>query len=158
MLKFLRKNFSIIAPVDGRVIDLEKVEDGVFSKKVAGEGVAIEPTGDIVVAPADGRLSLLFNTNHAFGMILDNGVEILVHIGIDTVGLDSHGFKPLVKEGDLLKAGDPVIKIDRNFILSKGYSLITPIIITNSQDVREITCNTNVDVKAAEDVILTYIL
>lgn len=76
MLKFVRKNFSIMAPVDGKAVDLEEVADGVFSNKVAGEGIAIQPTGDVIVAPADGKLSLIFKTNHAFGMVLDNGVEV----------------------------------------------------------------------------------
>ncbi|KAJ49950.1 glucose-specific phosphotransferase system IIA component [Clostridium tetanomorphum] len=156
MLKFVRKNFSIMAPVDGKAVDLEEVADGVFSNKVAGEGIAIQPTGDVIVAPADGKLSLIFKTNHAFGMVLDNGVEVLVHIGIDTISLDSNGFKPIAKEGDIVKAGEQIIEIDREFILSKGYSLITSVIITNSDELKEIQCNINIDVKAGQDVVIRY--
>lgn len=156
MFNFLKRTYTLLAPMDGKVSDLSTIEDKVFSNKLLGEGVAIEPTNDIVVAPADGKLSLLFRTNHAFGMVLDNGVEILVHVGIDTVGLESEGFTPLAKEGDILKMGDPVIKIDRETIINKGYSLVTPIVITNIDIVKEIEYNTNEFVKSGEGIVLTY--
>ncbi|MBU5486237.1 PTS glucose transporter subunit IIA [Clostridium sp. MSJ-11] len=156
MFNLLKRNHILTAPMDGKVVDLSTIQDKVFSKKLVGEGVAIDPTNDVVVAPADGKLSLLFKTNHAFGMVLDNGIEILIHIGIDTIGLESEGFNPLVKEGDMLKSGEPVIKIDRELIINKGYSLITPIIITNVDVVKEIEYNTNENVKSGEDTLLTY--
>ncbi|MEW9094572.1 MAG: PTS glucose transporter subunit IIA [Clostridiaceae bacterium] len=156
MFNLLKRNYILTAPMDGKVVDLSTIQDKVFSKKLVGEGVAIDPTNDVVVAPADGKLSLLFKTNHAFGMVLDNGIEILIHIGIDTIGLESEGFTPLVKEGDVLKSGEPVIKIDRELIINKGYSLITPIIITNVDVVKEIEYNTNENVKSGEDTLLTY--
>ena len=156
MFNLLKRNHILTAPMDGKVVDLSTIQDKVFSKKLVGEGVAIDPTNDIVVAPADGKLSLLFKTNHAFGMVLDNGIEILIHIGIDTIGLESEGFTPLAKEGDMLKSGEPVIRIDRELIINKGYSLITPIIITNVDVVKEIEYNTSENVKSGEDTLLTY--
>ncbi|WP_315116790.1 PTS glucose transporter subunit IIA [uncultured Clostridium sp.] len=156
MFNLLKRNHTLTAPMDGKVIDLSTIQDKIFSKKLVGEGVAIDPINDVVVAPANGKLSLLFKTNHAFGMVLDNGIEILIHIGIDTIGLESEGFTPLVKEGDTLKLGEPVIKIDRELIINKGYSLITPVIITNVDVVKEIEYNTNENVKSGEDILFTY--
>ncbi|GAA0728777.1 PTS glucose transporter subunit IIA [Clostridium malenominatum] len=155
MFNLFRKTYTLVAPMDGKVLDLSIVKDKVFSSKLLGEGVAIEPINDLVVAPAQGRLSLIFKTKHAFGMVLDNGIEILVHIGIDTVGLEGEGFSPLAKEGDFLQAGDPVIKIDRKLIIEKGYSLITPIIITNIDEVKEIEYNISDNIKSGE-IILNY--
>jgi glucose-specific phosphotransferase system IIA component len=120
--------------------------------------VAIEPIGDSILSPADGVVSFIFNTNHAFGIILDNGLEVLVHIGIDTIDLQGKGFKRVVSEGSKIKAGDIIIKIDKTFIQSKGYSLITPVIITNTDIICNINfkCNLNSYVKAGKDPIITY--
>ncbi len=156
MFGFLKKNFQLIAPVNGKLVDLSKVPDEVFAQKLAGDGVAIESTGDIIVAPADGVLSLIFKTNHAFAMTLDNGAELLVHIGIDTVELQGEGFERLAEEGKRIKAGDPIVKINREYITEKGLSLITPILITNSDNFKEITYKTDVNVTAGKDTILEY--
>lgn len=155
MFNLFRKTYTLAAPLDGKTLDSYNVKDKVFSNKLLGEGIAIEPTNDLVVAPADGRLSLIFRTRHAFGMVLDNRIEILVHIGIDTVGLEGEGFLSLAKEGEFLKTGDPVIKIDRELVIERGYSLITHIIITNIDDVKEIEYNIGNNVKSGE-TILTY--
>lgn len=156
MFGFLKKSFELIAPVDGKVIDLSKVPDQVFAEKMAGDGVGIESTGDVVVAPADGTIALIFKTNHAFAMTLNNGAEVLVHIGIDTVELNGEGFERLVEQGKEVKAGEAVIKLNRELIESKGYSLVTPIIITNSDEVKDISYNTDIVAKAGKDVVVTY--
>lgn len=157
MFGFLKKDFKLVAPVDGTTIDLSKVPDEVFAGKMAGDGLAIDPTGDTVVAPADGELSLVFKTNHAFALTLSNGVELLVHIGVDTVSLDGEGFERLVEPGIKVKAGTPIIKINRDFILSKGFSLATPLLITNVDDsVKEFDALVGNKVKAGEDVVITY--
>lgn len=149
---------NFVTPVNGKVIELSEVPDPVFAQKMAGDGVAIDTTGDIIVAPCDGELSLIFKTKHAFAMTLDNGIEILVHIGIETVSLKGEGFKQLIEQGTKVKAGTPIIKIDRNFIKSKGLSLITPVLITNPDRVKSIDKKINMDAIAGETIIMEYSL
>lgn len=156
MFDILKKSFRLIAPIDGKVILLSEVEDQVFAQKMAGDGVAIDSTGDIIKAPADGKLSLVFRTNHAFGMRLENGIEILVHIGLDTVKLEGEGFQRLAQEGQDVKAGDPVIKIDRKLVESRGYSLVTPVLITNMDKVKEINYKTGSNAVSGKDVVVSY--
>jgi PTS system D-glucosamine-specific IIA component/PTS system glucose-specific IIA component len=138
MFKFFNKkqksDLKLIAPATGKAIDLSEVPDPVFAQKMVGDGVAIDVTGDTIVAPADGTLTLVFKTKHAFALTLNNGIELLVHIGLDTVSLDGEGFEQLAQEGTFVKAGTPIIKINRDFILEKGFSLITPVLVTN-QDI-----------------------
>lgn len=155
MFKFLSKNNELKAPVAGKVIDLKEVPDDVFSGKMIGDGAAIDTTGDIIVSPADGKLSLVFKTNHAFALHLKNGAEILVHIGLDTVELKGEGFTRLAEEGTYVKAGEPIIKIDREFIASKGYSLITPVLITNPDIIVQLDVCTGKEVNTG-DVIFNY--
>ena len=156
MFGFLKKDLELIAVIDGTTIDLSNVPDPVFAQKMAGEGIAIDPTGNIIVAPCDGELSLIFKTNHAFAMTLDGGIELLVHIGIDTVSLDGEGFERLIEPGTQIKAGTPIIKINKDFIESKGISLITPILITNPDSVKSITPIVGKIVKAGSDVVVNY--
>lgn len=156
MLKFLKKNCNIMSPISGKIMDLKDVPDKVFAEKMAGDGVAIFTYGDMVLAPADGTISIIFKSNHAVGMTLNNGVEILIHIGIDTVELEGSGFTRLIEEGKKVKGGDPIIKIDRKFIIEKGYSLITPVLITNTELIKDIDVNIGANVKAGEDILMTY--
>ncbi|NYC16994.1 PTS system D-glucosamine-specific IIA component/PTS system glucose-specific IIA component [Clostridium beijerinckii] len=123
---------------------------------MAGDGLAIDTTGDIVVAPADGTLTLVFNTKHAFAITLDNGAELLVHIGIDTVSLNGEGFEQLAEAGTKVKAGTPIIKIDRDFILEKGFSLITPVLVTNMDIIKDLNSNIDKEVVAGEDEVITF--
>lgn len=123
---------------------------------MAGDGIAIDTTGDTIVAPADGELTLVFKTKHAFALTLENGVELLVHIGIETVGLEGEGFEQLVEQGAKVKAGTPIIKIDRELIKSKGLSLITPILITNPDILGTITPVENIDTIAGETTVIEY--
>lgn len=156
MFGFLKKQLKLVSPIDGKCIELSKVPDEVFAQKMAGDGIAIDSTGDIIVAPADGELSLIFKTNHAFAMKLQNEIELLVHIGIDTVTLNGEGFERLIEPGSIVKAGTPVIKINRDLITSKNISLITPVLITNPDIIKDMECSLNEDVKAGKDIILTY--
>ncbi|WP_297518711.1 PTS glucose transporter subunit IIA [uncultured Clostridium sp.] len=156
MFGFLKKELKLVAAIDGTTIDLANVPDPVFAQKMAGDGIAIDPTGDIIVAPCDGELSLIFKTNHAFAMTLDGGIELLVHIGIDTVGLDGKGFERLIEAGAQVKAGTPIIKIDRALIEAAGLSLITPILITNPDTVKSITPIIGQTVKAGIDAVVNY--
>ena len=151
-------DLNLLAAVDGTTIPLAQVPDPVFAEKMAGDGIAINPTGDTIVAPADGELTLVFNTKHAFALTLDNGIELLVHIGIDTVSLKGEGFEQLAEAGTRVKAGTPIIKIDRNFITEKGFSLITPILITNVDSVKSITPNEGINVTAGQTSVVEYTL
>ena len=149
-------NNVLVAVADGDAMPLSEVPDQVFSQKLAGDGMAIMVKGDTIVAPASGELSLVFKTKHAFAITLDNGVELLVHIGVDTVGLNGEGFEQLVEQGTKVKAGTPIIKIDREFILSKGLSLATPILITNVDAVKSITPVESGAVVAGETQVVKY--
>ena len=156
MFGLFKKELKLVAPATGKTIDLSEVPDQVFAEKMAGDGVAIDLTGDTIMAPADGELSLVFKTNHAFAMTLNNGVELLVHVGIDTVSLEGEGFERLVEPGKQVKAGTPILKIDRDFILGKGLKLYTPVLITNPDVVKDMKPVLGESVTAGADTVLTY--
>lgn len=129
---------DILAPISGSVIALDQVPDSTFASGLLGKGVAIIPAVGKVIAPFTGEVASLFQTKHAIGLQSDSGIELLIHIGIDTVKLDGVPFTAHVKEGDRVQAGDLLIEFDRQAILDAGYDLATPIIISNSDDYREI--------------------
>jgi len=139
MFGFLkRKTREIYSPVDGQVIEIERVDDEVFSAKMVGDGVAVIPMSDTFCAPIDGIVSKIFSTNHAYSIKSDKDLEVMVHIGLETVALDGKGFERLVKEGDMLKAGDPVIRADLIYLKEHAKDIVTPVIISDESDVREI--------------------
>ncbi len=122
------KSICVSAPVDGEVVELGDVPDEVFSKKLAGEGLAIIPSSEIFCAPIDGKIVNIFATNHAF--IIKNGrFEVIVHIGRETVELQGEGFTRVANIGDAVKAGDSIIKADLEYIAKSGKSTITPIVV-----------------------------
>ncbi|WP_323108913.1 PTS beta-glucoside transporter subunit IIABC [Klebsiella quasipneumoniae] len=129
---------DILAPLSGSVIALDQVPDSTFASGLLGRGVAIIPAVGKVIAPFPGEVASLFQTKHAIGLQSDSGIELLIHVGIDTVKLDGVPFTAHVKEGDRVQAGDLLIEFDRQAILDAGYDLATPIIISNSDDYREI--------------------
>ncbi|MDU5111556.1 MAG: PTS glucose transporter subunit IIA [Clostridium sp.] len=147
---------TLVAPVSGKAMPLSEVPDPVFAEKLAGDGAAIMAEGDTVVAPADGEVTLIFKTKHAFAMTLENSLEILVHIGLETVSLDGEGFEQLVEQGTKVKAGTPLIKIDREFILSKGLSLATPVLITNVDATKSISAVETGNVVAGETTVVNF--
>ncbi|HIG0358586.1 TPA: PTS sugar transporter subunit IIA [Clostridium sporogenes] len=164
MFKFLKEkkeeeNYDLlkfVAPATGKSLPLADVPDPVFAQKMVGDGLAIMIEEDIIVAPTDGELSLVFETKHAFAMTLDNDIELLVHIGLETVELKGEGFEQLAQVGTKVKAGTPIIKVDREFIKSKGFNLITPVLITNPDITKFITPIENIDTIAGETIILKY--
>ncbi len=147
---------KLVAPVTGKSLPLTDVPDPVFAQKMAGDGVAVMPEDDVIVAPADGELTLVFDTKHAFAMTLNNGIELLIHIGLETVTLKGEGFEQLVQCGTKVKAGTPIIKVDREFIKSKDLPLITSVLISNPNNTKSITSIENIDIIAGETIILEY--
>ncbi|WP_148876963.1 N-acetylglucosamine-specific PTS transporter subunit IIBC [Serratia marcescens] len=125
---------TLVAPVTGEVVALDQVPDEAFASKAVGDGLAIRPTDKIVVAPADGTVVKIFNTNHAFCLETDKGAEIVVHMGIDTVALEGQGFKRLVEEGAEVKAGQPILELDLDYLNANARSMISPVVVSNSDD------------------------
>ncbi|HHC0923032.1 TPA: PTS N-acetyl glucosamine transporter subunit IIABC [Klebsiella pneumoniae] len=125
---------SLVSPITGDVVALEQVPDEAFASKAVGDGIAVKPTSNIVVAPAAGTVVKIFNTNHAFCLETNNGAEIVVHMGIDTVALEGKGFKRLVKEGTDVKAGEPILEMDLDFLNANARSMISPVVCSNSDD------------------------
>lgn len=154
MLNFFKKSreSKIVAPVGGQCVDLSNVPDKVFSDKLLGDGVAFIFNGEYVYAPSDGKISMIAATKHAFGITDANGLEILVHIGLDTVTLSGEGFEVLVTENQNIKAGTKVIKLDRKFIEEKSINLITPVVLTNSSGY-EITKEPYQNVQVGDTVV-----
>ncbi|MEB2368042.1 PTS N-acetyl glucosamine transporter subunit IIABC [Klebsiella pneumoniae] len=125
---------SLVSPITGDVVALEQVPDEAFASKAVGDGIAVKPTSNIVVAPAAGTVVKIFNTNHAFCLETNNGAEIVVHMGIDTVALEGKGFKRLVEEGTDVKAGEPILQMDLDFLNANARSMISPVVCSNSDD------------------------
>lgn len=125
---------SLVSPITGDVVALEQVPDEAFASKAVGDGIAVKPTSNIVVAPAAGTVVKVFNTNHAFCLETNNGAEIVVHMGIDTVALEGKGFKRLVEEGADVKAGEPILEMDLDFLNANARSMISPVVCSNSDD------------------------
>ncbi|MGE7879671.1 N-acetylglucosamine-specific PTS transporter subunit IIBC [Peribacillus muralis] len=122
---------DFVLPIEGTVLPIEEVPDQVFAMKMMGDGFAIEPANGKLVSPIDGEVLSIFPTNHALGLKMDNGMEILIHVGLDTVKLNGEGFTPLVKEGQRVTKGTPLLDIDLDFVKRNAPSTITPIIFTN---------------------------
>ncbi|MBU3197964.1 PTS beta-glucoside transporter subunit IIBCA [Clostridium estertheticum] len=131
-INILVKQETILSPLKGQVKSLSEVQDEAFSKGALGKGIAIEPTEGKIVSPVDGVLTTFFPTGHALGITSDNGIEILIHIGMDTVKLEGKYFIPKVKQGEHIKKGQLLLEFDIKAIKNEGYSLTTPIVITNS--------------------------
>ena len=133
---FKKSKQVIISPMDGDVVGLEDVPDEVFSKGLSGDGMAIVPVSGTVVAPIEGVVSRIFPTNHAFLISRKNGIEVMVHIGLDTVELKGEGFERLVEEGAKVTAGTPIISVDLDYLESKNKKTITPILINCEKNIK----------------------
>ncbi|MCS3432646.1 beta-glucoside-specific PTS transporter subunit IIABC [Klebsiella sp. BIGb0407] len=125
---------AILSPMHGTVIPLENVADEAFSQKVLGDGVAIQPSEGLVVAPCDAKVETLIESHHAIGLTCENGAELLIHVGLNTVNLQGQYFTPLVKEGDWVTTGTPLLRFDKEAIEAAGYELTTPVLIINSDE------------------------
>lgn len=131
-------DIEIIAPLDGEIIKIEDVPDVVFAEKIVGDGIAIKPSGNKIVAPIAGTIGKIFETNHAFSIESDNGIELFVHFGIDTVELKGEGFTRIAAEGQHVNVGDIVIEFDLPLLQDKAKSVLTPVVISNMEDVKEL--------------------
>jgi len=143
MFSIFRKNKEVViqSPFDGEILDVSEVNDPAFSQKLLGDGVAVIPKSNIAVAPCDGKITQIFHTNHAFGITTKEGLEILVHIGIDTISLEGTGFKRLVEVGSEVNKGTGIIEVDLDYIKSCDKDTITPIVVTNMEIVENIEKN-----------------
>ncbi len=132
-------NSSLLAPIRGNIQDLSTIPDEMFSQKMMGEGLVIDPLEGKVYSPCDGVIATIFKTNHAVAIAADNGAEVLIHVGIDTVKMNGEGFRGLVKNGDKVKAGQLLIEFDLELVKAKAKSHLTPFVVTNSADLKEVT-------------------
>lgn len=144
---------EIVSPIKGKVLKLEAVKDDAFASGVLGKGAAILPEEGKVFAPADGEVSALFPTLHAIGIRTDDGIEILIHIGLDTVQLGGEGFEAMIKQGDRVKKGQLLVTFDQQFIAGKGYCLETPVLITNTDSFLDVVETSKGRVDAGEHLI-----
>lgn len=149
----LTKKINIASPVTGEVVSLSKVSDETFAKEIMGKGIAIIPTKGRVVSPISGKVGSVFNTKHAIGLISEEGTEVLIHIGIDTVKLGGKYFTAHVKAGDTVKVGDLLVEFDKDAIQAEGYELITPVVITNSDNYLDIVPKEIQKVKEGENIL-----
>ena len=128
------KTKTILPPAKGKLVKIEEVPDEVFSRKMMGDGFALIPEDGNFIAPIDGVLESMIDTGHAYGITGDNGIELLVHIGIDTVELRGQGFQILKQAGEKVKAGDKLVRVDLAFLKQEGYNPITPVVLLNQEN------------------------
>lgn len=148
---------EVKAILSGKVIPIEEVDDDVFSQKIMGDGVAFEPTDTTVVAPADAEISIVMSeTGHACGLTLDNGMELLIHVGIDTVDMGGDGFKLLVAQGDRVKCGTPLIQFDPIKIKAAGHPTTTMLIVTGEGNAQNIKMKTQNQVEAGKTTVISF--
>lgn len=149
-------DYKIYAPMNGTIVPLEEVPDPVFSQKMMGEGVAMIPSEGKVLSPVDGKVVQVPDSKHAVGLEADDGTEVLIHIGLDTVELKGEGFTPKVNAGDQVSVGDLLMEFDLDYIRKHAKDVITPIVITNSQNSnKQFVITEQKDGKAGETEIIT---
>lgn len=149
----LEDEIVVVSPLKGKVVPLSEVKDKVFASQALGKGVAIDPAEGVVLAPVDGVITTLFPTLHAIGITADTGLEVLIHVGIDTVQLDGKGFEAFIKQGDVVSKGQKLLSFDIQFIEKEGYCVQTPIVITNSANYQDIVV-TQADTIACNEQLL----
>lgn len=150
-----KKNGSVlVAAASGTVINVDALTDEVFSKKILGDGYAVKPVNGTIVSPADGKIIDVQDSHHAYGIQTNDGLELLVHIGIDTVSLNGEGFTPCVKNGDKVKAGQALCEVDLGKIQAAGYPTDTVVLITNIDEIKDFNVTIG-EAKAGETEVLT---
>lgn len=149
------KVLEIYAPVSGKTVPIETIPDPVFAQKTIGDGISVDPSSNILCAPCDGTIANIHSAHHALTIQTPQGIEVLLHIGLDTVMLKGEGFKVHATVGQSVKTGDSLITFDRDLIGRNGKSLLTEIVITNMERIADITAKTDTQVQAGKDIILT---
>ena len=152
-LGFHERRNVLLSPLAGKVIPLSEVNDPTLASGSLGDGVAIEPTGDKVVAPSDAKVKAIFPTGHAVALHTDDGLDVLIHVGLDTYKLDGRHFKVRAAEGDSVKRGDVLIEFDRDALRSEGYDITAPILICNSVEYSSIKGNVGDTVSELERLL-----
>lgn len=158
MFKIFKKKEPLIlyAPVTGTSIALENVPDPVFAEKMMGDGIAFIPESDTICAPCDGKVTMIANTLHAIGITAENGAEILIHIGLDTVNLNGKGFTAQVNVGDKITLGTPLVKIDMAFMKEHEMVLTTPMVVTNTNELSMVIEEAKSHVIMGESKVITF--
>ncbi|NLY62969.1 MAG: PTS glucose transporter subunit IIA [Erysipelothrix sp.] len=144
----------IYSPIKGKVVALETVNDPVFSEKMMGEGIAIIPEDSLVLSPVSGTVTSVFPTKHAFGLESEDGLELLIHIGLDTVKLNGEYFDAKVSQGDKVTVGDVLVSVDFSKVLEAGYDIVTPLIIIDHKGLDITYSNMNENVDFLDEVIV----
>lgn len=150
---FKKKGIILGAPLEGECVSLKQVNDPTFSEEILGKGIAIVPADGKVYAPANGEISTVFPTGHALGLTTEDGVEVLIHIGLDTVKLNGQHFTIRANAGDKVRKGDLLIEADIEQIKAAGYDVITPMIICNTTDFASVEGATGKTVKPGDDCL-----
>ena len=151
-VKFFGQSKTVLTPIRGKVLAQADIPDETFAQGILGPGCGIEPTGKTVYAPFDGTVTQVPESLHAVGMMSDDGIELLIHVGMDTVEMKGQGFTSLTKEGAKVKAGTPLLKVDLEAIRAAGHPTATALIVTNSDDLPEISVAANGDAAAGTPV------
>lgn len=147
------QNEVVQSPLEGQLKPLNQVNDATFSNEIMGKGTAIVPTVGRVVAPFNGKVETIFQTKHAIGLKSDQGTELLIHVGIDTVKLGGKHFTSHVESGDLVQAGDLLVEFDIEGIQQEGYDVTTPIIVTNTNDYAQVNAKTDGAITVKETLL-----
>lgn len=152
-LKGKSKDIIIGSPVKGKAVPISQVSDATFGEEILGKGVAILPEDGKICAPANGKIDMIFDTLHAFSLETDTGVELLVHIGLETVGLKGKGFTAHAKAGDTVKKGDLIITADLDILKGEGLDIITPVVVCNTDQFKSVEALANKEVSVGDDVL-----
>lgn len=151
-----KKKSDIFAPVNGKAIPLEELGDGVFSEKLVGDGIAVIPKADEIMAPVAGKVSFVMETGHAFGVRMQQGPEVLVHIGIDTVNEKGQGFQVMIHENQEVDVGTLAVIVDRETLEKKGYNLSVIVLVPDVEQYGTLQMLAKDEVRAGEQAILTF--
>jgi glucose-specific phosphotransferase system IIA component len=149
------RSIEVLAPFTGRVIPIEDVPDPVFADKIVGDGLAVEPTEGLAYAPIGGELAVFVGSGHAFAMRGPEGLEIIVHVGLDTVNLHGQGFEKLAEVGVQVEPGQALVRFDIDVIRASGYSLVSPVVLANLPAEARLAKTPAPTVRAGRDVLLT---